>query len=178
MIYSLDEQYFVRTLHQSDVTGPYPGWFEDQSVTRYNSHGKFPKTADFFQNYFNQLNGENQLVWAICHKDDGHIGNISLQLINFINRNADLGILVGDKRHWGQGVGLKASKALLQHGFYKLNLERIYCSFADGNLAMQKLAMNMGMSQEGRCRSHIYLNGDFVDMIRYGILRAECPRTI
>jgi RimJ/RimL family protein N-acetyltransferase len=178
MIYKLDEQYYVRTLHPNDILGPYPNWFQDQITTQFNSHGKFTKTIDFFENYINQVNNENQLVWAICHHDDGHIGNISLQLINFLNRNADFSILIGEKNHWGKGLAFKASKIMLQHGFYKLNLKRIYCSTSDSNISMKKLALKLGMSEEGRCRSHIYLNGNWVDMIRYGILRDECSKSI
>jgi len=177
MIYELDDHYYVRGLTQSDLSGPYPGWFSDQTVTKYNSHGKFVKTLDYFQSYFDQLNNQDQLVWAICHRENGHIGNISLQLIDFICRNADLGVLIGDKRHWGKGVALMAAKALLQHGFYKLNLERIYCSTAATNYGMQKLAVKMGMTEEGRRRSHMYLEGQWIDMIQFGILRNECPCT-
>jgi ribosomal-protein-alanine N-acetyltransferase len=176
MIYELDNQFFVRTLKLEDVTASYPLWFQDQLVTKFNSHGKFTKTLEYFKEYYGSLDQEGQLVWAICHVEDGHVGNISLQLINSINRNADFGILIGNKKHWGKGLALKASKVLLQHGFYKLNLKRIYCSTADTNHAMKKLAINMGMSEEGRCRSHIYLEGQWVDMIRYGILRSECPQ--
>ena len=79
MIYAIADGYHVRGLRESDLAGPYLSWFEDQQVCKYNSHGKFPKTADWFRAFYGELNREDQLVWAICHKDDGHIGNISLQ---------------------------------------------------------------------------------------------------
>lgn len=178
MIYALDEQYFVRALRQSDLEGPYPGWFEDQAVTQFSSHGKFARTNQYFQAYLNQIDRDDQLVWAICHESDGHIGNICLQAINFINRNADFGVLMGNKKHWGKGVAFKAMKTILSHGFYKLNLERIYCGTAANNEAMRAIAQKIGMIEEGRWRSHLYIEGQWVDMIQYGILRDECPRTI
>lgn len=178
MIYALDDQFYVRTLELADLSDSYPFWFQDQLVTKFNSHGKYTKTLEYFKQYYDNVNEESQLVWAICHKVEGHIGNISLQLINSINRNADFGVLIGNKNYWGKGLALKASKILLQHGFYKLNLERIYCSTADTNHAMKKLATSLGMKEEGRCRSHIFLEGQWVDMIRYGILRKEFPQLI
>ena len=177
MIYQLGDEYFVRPLQQSDIAGPYPSWFEDQEVCRYNSNGKFFKTSAYFQNHLEGLNGEDQLVWAVCHRNDGHIGNISLQGISFINRNADFAVLIGDRRHWGKGVAYAAGKRLLLHGFCKLNLERIYCATAAPNLAMRKLAKKLGMAEEGCRRAHFYLNGEWVDMIEYGILRSECDLT-
>lgn len=173
MIYELPDGYYVRGLRESDLTGAYPYWFEDQDVCKYNSHGKFVKNADWFRSFYNQLNSEDQLIWAVCHKQDGHIGNISLQSISFINRNAEFAILIGDRNHWRKLVGLHAGLALLQHGFSKLNLERVYCGTAATNIGMQKLARRLGMVEEGRRRKHIFLDGEWIDMLEYGVLRNE-----
>jgi ribosomal-protein-alanine N-acetyltransferase len=177
MIYELNKYYFVRPLAESDLDGAYPSWFEDQDVCRYNSHGKFCKTKAYFEDYLNELNCEDRVVWAVCHIEDGHIGNISLQQISLINRTAEFAIVLGDKRHWGKGVGLSAGKKLLEHGFNKLNLERIYCGTAATNEAMKKLAVAMGMALEGTRRLHLFLEGSRVDMLEYGILRPEFEKS-
>lgn len=177
MIYQLNKDYFVRPLTEADLDGAYPGWFEDQDVCRYNSHGKFFKTKAYFRAYVEALNREDRVVWAICHINDGHIGNISLQDISLINRTAEFAILLGDKRHWGKGVGLLAGKKLLAHGFNKLNLERIYCGTAATNEGMKKLANAMGMLLEGTRRQHFFLEGSRVDLLEYGILRAEFEKS-
>src|SRR5687768_10061073 len=161
MIYALNADYFVRALQKSDLAGPYLSWFEDQEVCKYNSHGKFAKTVDYFESFFDSLNTEERVVWAVCHVRDGHIGNISLQGISVINRNAEFAILMGDKRHWGKGVAYDAGSRLLYHGFCKLNLERIYCGTAATNVGMKKLAERLGMTLEGTRRSHLYLEGQW-----------------
>lgn len=173
MIYKLSKDYFVRSLAESDLDGAYPSWFEDQDVCRYNSHGKFFKTRASFKEYLNELNWQDRVVWAICHVEDGHIGNVSLQEISLINRTAEFAILLGDKRHWGKGVGLSAGQKLFEHGFNKLNLERIYCGTAATNEGMKKLANALGMALEGTRRQHFFLDGSRVDMLEYGILRTE-----
>lgn len=173
MIYRLSDEYFVRPFCEADLAGAYMSWFEDQDVCKYNSHGKFFKTAAYFRSFYESLDSENQVVWAICHNMDGHIGNISLQGISLINRNAELAILLGDKRHWGKGVAKMAGRKLIQHGFDKLNLERIYCGTAASNEAMKRLALALGMAQEGCRRSHLYLDGGWVDVIEYGLLKRD-----
>lgn len=178
MIYQLDEYYFVRSLAESDLEGNYPSWFENQEVCRYNSHGKFFKTNAYFKEYLYKLNQEDRVVWAICHNEDGHIGNVSLQEISLINRTAEFAILLGDKRHWGKGVGLLVGLKLLEHGFDKLNLERIYCGTTANNEGMKKLAEAMGMIFEGTRRQHFFLEGARVDMLEYGILRAEFKKNL
>lgn len=173
MIYQLSPDYFVRPLTMEDLGGPYPSWFEDQVVCRYNSHGKFFKTRAYFERFIQSLDREDHIVWAVCHVAEGHIGNISLQQIALINRTAEFAIILGDKRHRGRGVGLLAGRALLRHGFDKLNLERVYCGTAATNLGMQKLAVQMGMTLEGTRRKDLFLDGERVDVLEYGILRAE-----
>lgn len=177
MIYKLAKEYFVRSLAEEDLSGPYPTWFEDQDVSQFNSHGKFFKTKSYFREYVEQLNREDRVVWAICHVSDGHIGNVSLQQISFINRTAEFAIILGDKRHWGKGVGKLAGKKLLEHGFFKLNLEKIYCGTAATNEGMKKLATSLHMLPEGTRRQHIFLNGVRVDIINYGVLRTEFKNT-
>lgn len=173
MIYELADGYHVRGLRESDLDGPYPSWFEDQEVCKHNSHGKFFKNAAWFREFYSGLNREDQVVWAICHQDDGHVGNVSLQSISFINRSAEYAILIGNPKHWNKSVGLNASLALLRHGFLKLNLERIYCGTAAANVGMQRLALRMGMVEEGRRRKHLFLDGRWQDMLEYGVLREE-----
>ncbi|MBW0434112.1 GNAT family N-acetyltransferase [Leptospira yasudae] len=170
MIYSFLENYYVRPLNQTDLSGPYPTWFEDQDITKYNSHGKFFKNRSYFEDYYNSLNHEGRVVWAICHDKDGHLGNISLQNISFIDRNAEFAIILGNKDHQGKRVSYHAGSLLLFHGFEKLNLTKIYCGTAESNVAMQKLALSLGMREEGRRRKHLFLNGSYEDMIEYGIL--------
>jgi [ribosomal protein S5]-alanine N-acetyltransferase len=178
MIYQLNAQYFVRPLDEMDLNGPYPSWFEDQEVCRFNSHGKFFKTKASFREYVGALDREDRVVWAVCHVDDGHIGNISLQGMSFINRTAEFAILMGDKRRWRRGVALLAGRALLQHGFDKLNLERIYCGTAATNEGMKKLAAGLGMTLEGTRRKHLFLEGIRVDVLEYGILRDESTKRL
>lgn len=173
MICKLSNAYFVRALVENDVDGAYPTWFQDAEVCQHNSHGKFLKTKDYFNAYIQASNQEDRVVWAICHIEDGHVGNVSLQEISFINRTAEFAILLGDKRHWGKGLGLLVGKALLLHGFNKLNLERIYCGTAATNQGMIKLACTLGMTLEGTMRQHLFLDGERVDSVFYGVLREE-----
>lgn len=173
MIHEFADGYFVRSLRESDLNGPYQSWFEDQEVCKYNSHGKFFKNSSYFRNFLDGLNSENQVVWAICHAADGHIGNISLQNISFVNRHAEFSILLGDKRHWHKGIAFMAGQALVRHGFYKLNLERIHCGTAATNHGMIKLALALGMREEGRRIAHLYLESEWIDVIEYGLLRRD-----
>lgn len=114
------------------------------------------------------------IVLAILDIDgDNHIGNISLQNIDWVSRNAEYAIILGEKSYWGKGLAKEASDLILEHGFIRMNMERIYCGTAEDNVGMQKLAHYMGMRQEGVRRNALYKNGKYKNIINYGLLRNE-----
>jgi len=173
IMYRIDESYYLRPLSADDMGGPYTSWFIDQNICRFSSHGKFTKSTSDFVEYINSSNSEKLIVLAICHNEDGHVGNISLQNISLINRNAEFAIIIGDSKHHGKGVAFKASQILLTHGFNKLNLHRVYCGTAEGNIGMVQLAKKLGMKQEGCQRKHLFLEGEWIDKVEFGILKHE-----
>lgn len=173
MIHILDSNYSVRPLSMSDIDGPYPSWFQDQIVCKYNSHGKLFQDRAALESYISGILARGDVVWAIDHIADGHIGNLSLQSINWINRTAEFAILIGNKAHWGSGIAATASHVLIEHGFNKLNLNRVYCGTADINSGMKRLAAKLGMKKEGIRRQQLFLEGQYVDLVEFGLLKEE-----
>jgi RimJ/RimL family protein N-acetyltransferase len=102
-----------------------------------------------------------------------HIGNTALQQINWVNRSAEWAILIGDKNAWGKGYAFEAAGLMMMHGFSSMNLNRIACGTFEDNIAMNRLAVKIGMREEGRRRSAAFKGGRFVDVVEYGILRSE-----
>jgi ribosomal-protein-alanine N-acetyltransferase len=166
---------YLRSLRDEDAFGDYVGWLNNPEVCKYNSHHVFPynkkKALAFIESTHTET---DRIVLAVCIKEnDQHIGNISLQKIDLISRNAEFAILLGNMRYWGKGVGTEASMLLLEHGFRELNFHRIGCGTSSDNIGMQKLAMSLGMKEEGRRRESLFKHGVYVDMIDYGILEKE-----
>jgi RimJ/RimL family protein N-acetyltransferase len=165
----------LRPLAVEDLEGDYSRWLNDPEVNEHNSHHVFPYSVAQAKHYIESVSGDkNNLVLAMVAKDSGkHIGNISLQKIDYISQNAEYAILLGDKDYWGKGIAFEASRLLVTHGFKALNLHRIYCGTSRTNVAMQKLAAKLGMQQEGVRREAHFKNGEFSDIIEYGLLASE-----
>jgi ribosomal-protein-alanine N-acetyltransferase len=151
----------------------YVKWLNDPEVQRSNSHGRFPYTLEQAKSWLNHKCSANEsLNLALVHKTEHiHIGNIALQDIDYLNQSADFAIMLGEKAFWGQGLALEASQSILRHGFEQLNLNRISCATSSENVAMQKLAIKLGMSQEGLRKKALFKQGSFHDLIEFGILR-------
>lgn len=165
----------LRVLLREDLNGEYINWLNDAEVCQYNSHHVYPYGPIQAEQYISSLeNNKNNLVLAIIARDTSkHIGNISLQNIDYINRNAEYAIILGDKAYHGKGVAKEVSLLLLKHGFNSLNLHRIYCGTSSANIAMQRLAIALGMKEEGRRKQALYKNGLYYDVLEYGLLRED-----
>lgn len=169
------ENLYLRNLTVDDISDKYLQWLNDQETSLQNSHALFPYTMAQLKNYVESaVQNKSQLVLAIVWKENNvHVGNISLQNINWVNRSAEYAILLGEKQFWGKGIAYEASIKLIKHGFENLNLHRIYCGTTAENTGMKKLALKIGMKQEGIRREAFYKHGKFQDIIEYGILKNE-----
>ncbi len=171
----IGECIYLRTIEEADLNANYREWFNDEDICRYNSHHRFPNYDQNMKEYFeNVITSKQNLVLAICDKKtDGHIGNVALENIDTMNQSAEFAIIIGNKDHWGKGVGKEAMKLIVEHGFKELNLHRIYCGTQDDNAGMKKLALAHGFTEEGRLRDAMYKGGGFKDIILFGLLRKD-----
>jgi len=166
---------YLRPLIDEDAEGDYHLWFNDEEVCRGNSHHVLPHTKEKTRNYIRHARETtDEFILAIALNDTGkHIGNIAFQEINPVYRSADLTILIGDRSVWGKGYGLEAADLLLRHGFFTMNLHRISCATFDTNTAMKKIALSLGMKEEGRRVQAAYKDGKYIDVVEFGMLKSD-----
>jgi [ribosomal protein S5]-alanine N-acetyltransferase len=169
------DRILLRSLSLDDLGGGYVNWLNDIEVCAYNSHHVFPYNSNKAEEYIKSvMSSRDSLVLAVVAKESQiHIGNISLQKIDWIHRNAEFAILFGEKSFWGKGLAKEASLLIIEHGFVEMNLHRIYCGTSEHNLAMQKLALSLGMSEEGRRKEALFKHGEYADLIEYGLTKQK-----
>jgi [ribosomal protein S5]-alanine N-acetyltransferase len=169
------ERIHLRALMEKDLNSYYLQWLNDEEVCRSNSHAVFPNTEQKMKSYFDNLQNQQQhVVLAIVHTEsERHIGNVSLQNINWVSRNGEFAILLGDKDYWGGGYGEEAAQLIVDYGFSRLNLHRIYCGTFEDNEGMKKLAARLEMKQEGLRREAVYKNGTYHNVLEFGVLKSE-----
>ena len=61
-------------------------------------------------------------IFNITDKDGLLLGNATIKLHN---RNAFLGILIGESEHWNKGYGTETIKLMLEYCFDELNCHRV-----------------------------------------------------
>ena len=154
--------------------GPYYGWLDDLSLDLFSERSYFPNSPQRMQDYY-ALSAEKKLILlGIFDNASGrHVGNITLQELDWINRRAFIGYLIGEKDFAGKGIASEACLLMLYYGFNKLNFERIWTTVSAEHAASLKVAEEAGFKTEGRLRQHQLRNGKRFDLLAVGALRDE-----
>lgn len=152
-------------------------WVNDADVVRNLSDiFLFPHTVNSTENFLNSiLEGKSeQKGFVIADKEtEQYIGQIDLINIDWKNRVATLGIVIGLEENRGKGYGEEAIKLMEEFVFESLNLHKLELTLKDYNIRGYKCYLKCGFVEEGRVRQNFYVEGAYIDTIHMGILKSE-----
>lgn len=163
---------FLAPLSKKIDLDSYAAWLNDQETTRYMASGRFPVTVSSLKKYIDSHDGKDDgmLLGIFVKKTKKHVGNIALSAIDWRNRHAEVGIIIGDKKSRGKGYGSQAIMLIAAHAFDKLNMHKLYAGVIEGNEASRKAFMRSGFKEEALLKEHFYLNGEYMSCHRMGFL--------
>jgi RimJ/RimL family protein N-acetyltransferase len=104
-------------------------------------------------------------------KTEAYLGQIDIIKIDWKNRIAEMGIVIGNNNLLGKGLETEAIKLLQGFVFGSLNLNRLQLSLRDYNERAYKCYIKCGFVEEGRFKQNFYINGQYTDTIYMAILR-------
>jgi len=161
---------------------------EKKDLSQLNSWRNDKKLLDQLGNNFLFISGAVDEVWfdnylqsrektvrlAIILKErDLYIGNVNLTSIHPINRSAEFSLMIGEEVYRGKGIGLLATRIMLQHAFEDRGLNRIHLDVLKENTAALKLYEKAGFKREGVKRQDIFKNGTFHDVVMMSQIKEE-----
>ena len=85
--------------------------------------------------------------FAIDTRDGKFIGNCMYYDMNTINKEAEIGIVIGDRDYWSRGYGYDALVTMLDHLFSSTSMERLYLHTLDWNKRAQRAFEKCGFAQ-------------------------------
>jgi len=117
---------------------------------------------------------EGNYIFAIVEKDTNKvIGNCGIHQVSQVHRNASLGIFIGEKTFWNQGIGTEATGLLLDFAFNILNLHNVYLSVMSYNKRAIRCYEKIGFKKVGEHREFIFVSGQYHNVCIYDILASE-----
>lgn len=119
-----------------------------------------------------QLESRQAVTYAVtAPAEGGVIGAVGL-ILELEHERAELGYWIG-RPYWGRGYATEAARAVVAWGFSALALHRIHASHFPRNPASGRVLRKVGMRHEGSLRQHVKKWDEFLDLERFGLLRAE-----
>jgi RimJ/RimL family protein N-acetyltransferase len=165
---------YLRRPVDADVTeGNWHRWYNNQAVTRFNTHGVHPVSREQELDYVHAaLARSNTLLLAVCEKGtDRLLGNVALQNIDLINRKANIGLTLGEES--GLTAGVEAFGLICDHAFSRFNLNRVHDGTHEKLEGFARMIGVLGFEIEGRGRQDYIRDGRFYDQILFGCLAAD-----
>jgi RimJ/RimL family protein N-acetyltransferase len=157
-----------RSLHLENALG----WMNDPEITatlKLNLGCTRRQEERFFDRI--EAGHKNEFVWAIDDETGCHIGFIGLHAINWRDRCATGGLVIGERSAWGRGYATDAVKIRTRFAFMELGLHRI--EGRTMNPAMKRVYEKCGYRHEGVARAKHWRAGRWHDADLYAILEKD-----
>ena len=145
------EKIVLRPLLEKDF-GKYFKWHSDPEIRFQTAMHPFLVTEQKEREWFNLAlndNNDKRVIFSIDHKANNElIGYFQLTDIHLINRNAQLGIVIGEKKYQKIGLGTEIMELGIKYGFDYLNLYKISLEVIKENMNAIKLYEKFGFTIE------------------------------
>ena len=119
--------------------------------------------------------GSSEMAFAIVYKEK-IAGLLGFRDIDRINYKFEIGYWV-DAQHQGMGLVTKCCRAAIDRAFKKMGMNRVQIRCATGNIRSKNIPKRLGFTFEGIEREAELLNGRFLDLEVYGMLRKDWNKT-
>jgi len=159
----------LTALEENDLPALLPFFQDMSSLIYYMPTTARPLNAPQLQSLLTDWNdGVENFVFAVRWQG-ALIGLVNLDGLDFTNSHAEIGIALTKTSCRGQGLAAEALNLMIQYAFAELGLHRIWARIIEGNTASVRLFRKLGFQPEGRLRQHVLRQGQFRDMMIYGL---------
>lgn len=125
-------------------TTDYLKWFNDSEINKYLLPNT-PKTKGKITNWINEtVKDKSCLYFSIfLPKQKFFIGHIGLKEIDLSKKQAEIGIVIGEKKYWRRGIGTKAFSQLIDR-IKNLKIENIFAKIDKNNIQSIEFFTKLG----------------------------------
>jgi RimJ/RimL family protein N-acetyltransferase len=150
----------------------YSRWINDPVATDMLGVLLFPVSMEQERKWVDGAIAEKDFekTFTILTKDGKPIGNCGFNRIDYVNRYAVLGILIGEIDFWDKGYGTDAIRTLLRFAFQELGMHKVCLNVDSVNERAVACYKKCGFVQEGRFREHRFYHGEYKDDLSMAVL--------
>ncbi|MCG3189250.1 MAG: hypothetical protein LKCHEGNO_01541 [Burkholderiaceae bacterium] len=149
-------------LKPQHVDAAYVAWLNDPLINRYLESRFVVHTLDSTRAFVQRCLDSPQTLFLGVRSSalaGRHVGNIKLAPIDARHGLGEIGILIGDRSAWGQGLASDAIAALANIAKHQLGLRKLTAGCYASNVGSRKAFAKAGFETEGERRAHFLLDG-------------------
>jgi RimJ/RimL family protein N-acetyltransferase len=142
-------------------------WLNDSEITAWTLVGDWPMTRlaeeDFFDRAMRET--EKSVHFAVETLAGEHIGFSGVDRIDWRQRVATTGTILGRRDFWGQGYGSDAARLRSRYAFEVLGLRMLLSELMADNIGSLKMLRKAGYREVGRIPRRMWKRGAFRDVV-------------
>jgi len=127
------KRFCLRTLDPADASEEYISWLNDPEINQYLECRFTTQTMASVEEYILSHNNYSDFLFGVFTSGGEHIGNFSLRT-DSNHKNGVLGVIIGRKEYWGEGVVLETRSRILEFAFTELSLHKVSGACYSNNL--------------------------------------------
>ncbi len=165
----------LRPFEAADINATYLAWLNDPEVTRFSNQRFREHTVKSCTAYLASFSGSsNSFLLIELQQAQRPIGTATVYR-NSDHGTADIGLMLGERRCWGQGYGREAWQAVLEALLAEAGMRKVTGGTVRPNRAMVQIMGQSGMVIEAvRARQEL-IEGQPVDLLYYARFAEPAP---
>jgi diamine N-acetyltransferase len=159
-----------------DLLSLYQRWVNDFTAVRNLGIPPVPMSLEAETNWYDGITtaGNREIPFTIYERVSLRpIGTMGLHAVDYRNRTAEFGIMIGEVDARGRGFGTEATRLMLDYAFTALGLNNVMLRVFDYNFAGLRAYQKAGFREFGRRRESILTAGTLRDVIFMECLASE-----
>lgn len=129
-----------------------------------------PKNRLQEQEWLESIDDDN--VRLLVCADGDPVGTVALKPPNEVWGTVEIGYMIAPEQ-WDNGYATEAVELACGYVFRERRLNRVYATVYETNPASARVLEKVGFEQEGTLRKHAFVDGEYVDVLQYGLLAEE-----
>jgi RimJ/RimL family protein N-acetyltransferase len=146
-------------------------------MARAYSRVALPKSVNLLKKILEPKSDEimrTDIFLEIYHRDDKKsIGIVGLNNIDWINRKANISIIIGESDYWGKGLAIESLKLLFSYAFEDLNLHKLNAIVHTPNERSLRVFEKLNLSCEATLKDEIYVDGRYYDSKIFSLYKKD-----
>ncbi|MDQ0172696.1 GNAT family N-acetyltransferase [Paenibacillus tundrae] len=169
------ERLQLRKMKDSDSPSLFNIW-SDPDVTKFMNISPFTDEAQAVAmiHLLDDLSRDKKAIrFSIIEKNSNQIiGSCGFNSLDYDHYRAEIGYDLAQS-HWGRGFASESIRAMLEHGYSILKMNRIEAKVDPDNVNSIKLLEKLGFICEGTLRQYERVEGAFKDIHMYSKLSSD-----